>query len=91
MSINVEISSIFGRYTNNKLNFKVEGKTIGECLNDLGRQFPDLKRVLLNKAGKLIHGYNVYVNGESTTYPPDMKLPVNDGDKLNVVYVIQGG
>jgi hypothetical protein len=60
MSVNVEISSIFGRYTNNQLNFKVEGKTIGECLNYLGRQFPDLKRVLLDKSGKLIHGFAGY-------------------------------
>ena len=53
MSVNVEISSVFGQYTNNQLNFKVEGKTVGECLKDLGRQFPDLRKVLLDKKGKL--------------------------------------
>jgi len=90
MSVNVEISSVFGQYTNNQLNFKVKGKTVGECLKDLGRQFPDLRKVLLDKKGKLIYGYHIYINGEAA-YPPDMAQPVEDGDKINVVFVIHGG
>jgi hypothetical protein len=90
MSVNVELSSIFGRFTNNQLTVKVEGSNIRECLNDLVRQFPDLKRILLNKAGNLLHGYDIYINGEGE-YPLDMNRQVNDGDKLNVVYVILGG
>ncbi len=90
MSVKVEMSSIFGRYTNNKLSIKVKGNTTGECLNDLVRQFPDLKRVLLDKTGKLRHGYDLYVNGESA-YPIEMTRPVKDGDKINVVFVIHGG
>ena len=90
MSVNVEMSSIFGRYTNNQLKVKVQGSTIRECLHDLIRQFPDLKRILLNKAGNLMHGYDIYINGEGN-YPLDMNRQVTDGDKLNVVYVIHGG
>jgi molybdopterin converting factor small subunit len=90
MSVNVEISSVFGRYTGGVLNMKVEGKTVRECLHDLARQFPDLKRMLLNKDGNLMHAYDFFINGESV-YPKDMNLPLKDGDKLNVVYVIHGG
>jgi molybdopterin converting factor small subunit len=90
MSVNVEISSVFGRYTGGVLNMKVEGKTVRECLHDLVRQFPDLRRMLLNKDGNLMHAYDFFINGESV-YPKDMNLPLKDGDKLNVVYVIHGG
>ncbi len=90
MSVNVEISSVFGRYTGGVLNMKVEGKTVRECLHDLVRQFPDLKRMLLNKDGNLMHAYDFIINGERV-YPKDMNLPLKDGDKLNVVYVIHGG
>ena len=90
MSVNVEISSVFGRYTGGVLNMKVEGKTVRECLHDLVRQFPDLKRMLLNKDGNLMHAYDFFINGESVS-PKDMNLPLKDGDKLNVVYVIHGG
>ena len=90
MSVNVEISSVFGMYTDGVLNMKVEGKTVRECLHDLVRQYPDLKRMLLNKDGNLMHSYDFFINGESV-YPKDMNLPLKDGDKLNVVYVIHGG
>jgi molybdopterin converting factor small subunit len=90
MSVNVEMSSIFGRYTNNQLKIKVEGGTIRECLSDLVKQFPDLKRMLLDKAGNLLHGYDIYINGEGA-YPLDMDRQLKDGDKMNVVYVIHGG
>jgi molybdopterin converting factor small subunit len=90
MSVDVEISSVFGRYTGGVLNMKVEGKTVRECLHDLVRQYPDLKRMLLNKEGDLMHSYDFFINGESV-YPKDMNLPLKDGDKLNVVYVIHGG
>ena len=44
MSVAVEISPIFGMYTGNVLNMKVAGKTVRECLHDLVRQFPNLKK-----------------------------------------------
>jgi molybdopterin converting factor small subunit len=90
MSVDVEISSIFGRYTDGVLNTKVEGKTVRECLHDLVRQFPKLKKMLLDKNGNLMHSYDFFINGQSV-YPKDMNLPLKDGDKLNVLYVIHGG
>jgi len=90
MSAEIELSPIFARYSNNQLNIKVEGSTVGECLNDLIRQFPNLEKMLLNREGKLQHAYDVYINGESA-YPMEMKKPVKDGDKLNIVFIIHGG
>jgi molybdopterin converting factor small subunit len=90
MSVDVEISPIFGMYTNNVVNMKVEGKTVRECLHDLARQFPSLKKLLLDKDGNLMHSYDFYINGENV-YPRDMSRPLRSGDKLNVVYIIHGG
>jgi molybdopterin converting factor small subunit len=90
MGVEIEISSIFGRYTNNNLNIKVEGKTVRECLQDLVRQYPDLKKILLDKDGNLYHSYDLYINGENF-YPREMTKSVKDGDKLNVVFIIHGG
>ena len=90
MSAELEIPSIFARYSDNRLNFKVEGSTVGECLNDLFRQAPGLEKMLLNKEGKLQRAYDIYINGESA-YPMEMTKPVSDGDKLNIVFIIYGG
>jgi molybdopterin converting factor small subunit len=90
MSVEVELSSIFGMYTDNHLDVKTEGKTVRECLHDLVRQFPKLKRMLLDEEGNLMHSYDFFINGESV-YPKDMNRPLKDGDKVNILYVIHGG
>jgi molybdopterin converting factor small subunit len=90
MSVNIEIPSVFGRYSHNKLNFRVEAKTVGEALRHLGEQSPGLKKLLLDKEGNVMPGYDIFVNGESA-YPETMTKPVKDGDKLNIVMLIYGG
>ncbi len=90
MSVNVEFYSIFNRYTNNQSSAKVEGRTVGECMAELGKQFPELKKLIFDNKGNLLPSFNVYLNGEST-YPEKTAKPVKDGDKLNLVLIIQGG
>jgi molybdopterin converting factor small subunit len=90
MSINVEMSSFFGLYTNNMLNAQVNGKTVREVLHSLVEKFPKLKRLLLDKDGNLMRTYDYFINGQSV-YPKDMNRPLKDGDKLNLLYVIHGG
>jgi molybdopterin converting factor small subunit len=68
----------------------VEGKIVREALHDLARQFPKLKKILLDKEGNLMHSYDFFINGESV-YPRDMARPLKDGDKLNILFVIHGG
>jgi molybdopterin converting factor small subunit len=68
----------------------VEGSTVGECIEDFLRQYSDMRQILLNKDGKLRHNYDIYINGKSA-YPLEMSKPVNDGDKLNLIMLIQGG
>ena len=75
MSIEVKISSIFLRYTNNQKVARVKGNTVGECLNHLVKQFPDLKPSLFDKTGQLRRHIDIYVNDEST-YPEELAKPV---------------
>ena len=90
MSIEIEISPVFARYANNQVSVTVKGKTVGECLQDLVRQHPDLKKIILTREGKLQHSFDVFINGENA-YPGEMEKPVRDGDKIHVVLLIHGG
>ena len=90
MSIEIKISSVFARYANNQTVLTVSGKTVGECLDDLVNQYPDLKNVFLDNEGNLLHSYDVYINGKSA-YPNEMIKPVKEGDQLYVMPVIYGG
>ncbi|MFC1899538.1 MoaD/ThiS family protein [Chloroflexota bacterium] len=69
---------------------EVNGSTIGECLDDLTKQFPTAKKQLFNKSGKLFENIIISVNGEST-YPKPLVKPVKDGDELNIVFLVTGG
>lgn len=90
MSVDIEISSIFARYTNNQVNMKAEGKTVGECLHDLARRYPEFGKMLLEKDGDLSPSFDIFINGESA-YPNTMSRPVRAGDKLNIVLLVHGG
>ncbi len=90
MSVDIEISSIFARYANNQTNVKATGDTVGECLRDLARQYPDFGKMLLDKNGELSASFDIFVNGENA-YPNPMTWPVKDGNKINVVMIIHGG
>ena len=68
----------------------VNGRTVGECLNDLVKQFPQFEEVLFNKSGKLLKHLDVYINGKSA-YPEELAKSVNDGDKLHIINIIVGG
>jgi molybdopterin converting factor small subunit len=68
----------------------VSGGTVGDCLNDLVTQLPQLKKLIFTRSGKLRNHLDVYINGESA-YPEELARPVIDGDKLHIVNAIVGG
>jgi molybdopterin converting factor small subunit len=74
---------------NNKIVY-VKGKTVGECLDALIKQYPQIKKLLLDESGKVQSYIDVYVNGESS-YPEELDKAVNEGDELCIISVIAGG
>ena len=69
---------------------EVSGSTVGECINHLVKQFPDIKKQLFTKTGSLFENIIIFVNGESA-YPEQLAKPVKDGDELNIVFIVGGG
>ena len=90
MSISVQFSPVFHPYTGNQRLAEAAGSTVGECLDQLIKQFPNLKRILFDRHGRLHRHIDVYVNEESA-YPEELAKPVKDGDKLHIVMAIAGG
>ncbi len=90
MSIKIDIASYLQPYTNNIEVVEVNGSTVGECLDHLVKQFPNMKKMLFSDSGELLEYAGIFVNGEDT-YPEELAKPVKDGDKLQVIYIIGGG
>jgi molybdopterin converting factor small subunit len=90
MTVRIEIPSIFARYAGNRTTFEVEGRTVAECIEDLGRGYPDLAKMVLAADGSLLSSMDIFINEESA-YPDPLPRPVKDGDKINIIMIIQGG
>ena len=90
MSIEVSIHQALRHLTNSQAMVKVNGNTVGQCLNDLVNQFPGIKPKIFDKKGKLLNYIDIYVNLESS-YPEELAMPVKDGDQLHITLIIAGG
>ena len=90
MSIRINIPYLFRYFTNDVDKIDIDGKTVGECLNILVKEFPSLREWLFTEDGTLLDSVDVYVNGESS-YPEELLKPVNDGDEIYLLLVLVGG
>ena len=90
MSVKINIHPTLYYLTNDQNMVEVNGSTVGECLEHLVAQFPEVKKGLYEKDGRLLNYVDVYVNGESA-YPDELSKPVKNGDELHIVVMIAGG
>ena len=90
MSVKINVPSYMKSLTNNMEVVEVNGSTVGECLNNLTKQFQGIKKQLFSKNDSLFETIIISVNGESA-YPEQLARPVKDGDKLDIIFIIGGG
>ncbi|HEV8130963.1 MAG TPA: molybdopterin-synthase adenylyltransferase MoeB [Acidobacteriota bacterium] len=91
MSNKVLIPTPLRQYAGKSDSVQLEGKTIRELLDNLTRQYVDLRKHLFNEEGKLRSFVNVYVNDEDIRYLQKENTPLNDGDVVSIVPSIAGG
>ncbi len=63
---------------------------MGECLDNLVQQFPDLKRELFDKKGKLKNIIEIYLNMASA-FPDELAKPTKAGDEIHITILLAGG
>lgn len=69
----------------------VTGSTVGEALNSLVDQHPDLRQHLFNGQENLRPFVNLYVNSEDIRHLQDLATPIREDDRLMIVPSIAGG
>ncbi len=79
------------QYADKKAAVELSASTVGEALNELISQNPELRRHLLTDEGRLRAFVNVYVNDEDIRYLQKEHTPVGDSDTLSIVPSIAGG
>lgn len=90
MSVNVHIHTTHRQFTNGSKVVSLEGGTVGECLNQLIKQFPGMEKALFAKKDQLLRNVEIYLNRESA-FPNELLKPVKDGDEIHLVVMLAGG
>ena len=89
MSVTVRIPSPLRQYTEQLSEIEMEGKTVGEVLDNFKTRFPDAdKRFFSTKTSRFM---NLYLNDQDVRSLEDMRTPVGENDTLSIVFAIAGG
>ena len=90
MPVKIHIHATHRQFTNGLEMVAVEGNTVGECLNQLIKQFPGMEKALFAKKDKLLNIVEVYIN-HGSAYPNELVKPVKDGDEIHLIIMLAGG
>jgi len=90
MAVTVNIHKTHRQFTNGSEVVAAEGKTVGECLNHLIKQFPGMEKALFAKKDKLHNNVEIYLN-HATAYPNELAKPVKEGDEIHLIIMLSGG
>ena len=90
MAVTVNIHKTHRQFTNGSEVVAAEGKTVGECLNHLIKQFPGMEKALFAKKDKLLNNVEIYLN-HATAYPNELAKPVKDGDEIHLIIMLSRG
>jgi adenylyltransferase/sulfurtransferase len=78
-------------FTGKKPVVEVNAQTVGEALEGLMNQNPELRRHLYSEDGKLRSFVNVYLNEDDIRYLDKESTPVKPTDTISIVPSVAGG
>ncbi len=87
----IHIPTPLRQYADKRDTVEVNAGTVGDALQRLASQHPDLRKHLFTDDGRLRAFVNVYLNDEDIRYLSKEQTPVKDGDTLSIVPSIAGG
>ena len=69
---------------------EVSGRTVSECLEKLEAQFPGMGDSLLDRQGKLLRVFGIYLNADGL-HPVELDTQLQDGDEIVILNFLMGG
>ena len=90
MSVEINIPPSLQALVDGIKQIEVDGGTVGECLKEMVRLYPQLKEKIFTRGGRLPKGMNIFINGASVS-PRPLAIPVRNGDKVHIAYIVLGG
>jgi molybdopterin converting factor small subunit len=89
MEIIVHIPSPLRQYTEQKSEIMLEGKTVGEVLENFKARFPDAGARFFS--ARTARYMKLFLNDKDVRSLSNMDTPVDEKDILSIVFAIAGG
>jgi len=88
----IHIPTPLRQYTGGQQTVTVGGASIGEALQGLTTNYPELRNHLYTGEGKLRSFVNIYLNDDDIRYLPEKDATkTGDSDELTIIPSIAGG
>ena len=84
----VRIPEPLKSYTGNEKNVDAVGATLAELLNDLDRQFPGIRFLMIDEQHRVRKHMKVFVNDEAVR---DLETPLTPTDEVTIMQALSGG
>ncbi len=91
MPVEVRLPTILRQHAAGQASAKANGETVGEVLEDLVRQFPNLAGQVVTEDGTLHRFVNVYRNDDDVRYLDKLGTKVSDDDVISILPAVAGG
>lgn len=90
MPVRVRLSNLLRQATHWQEVVEVDAQTPEECLHAIVTRFPDVRKWIYDKNGKMWDRIQLFVNGEMIRRS-ELSNPMQEDDELNILLNIGGG
>ena len=90
-TVTVHIPTPLQSMTEEQDTVDVTGGTVGDAIETLTQQYPDLRQHLYKEDGALRSFVNIYLEDEDIRYLDNEDTPLEDGQTVSIVPSIAGG
>ena len=91
MAVEIRLPTILRQDAGGQATVQAQGETLGEVLEDLVRQFPNLAGKVVTEGGTLHKFVNVYVNDDDVRYLDKLDTKVGGDDSISILPAVAGG
>jgi adenylyltransferase/sulfurtransferase len=88
---NLRIPTPLRTYADGQTEVVVQGKTVGEAMNDLTNQYPALRPHLFNGDGQIRPFVNLFLNEDNVRDLQGEETALKEDDRLILIPSIAGG
>jgi molybdopterin converting factor small subunit len=91
VAVEIRLPTILRQDAGGQATVQGQGATLGEVLEDLVRQFPNLAGKVVTEDGNLHKFVNVYVNDDDVRYLDKLDTKVGGDDSISILPAVAGG